>query len=100
VSAQVDSQLRERRKAFKRRRETLEKIQSAAGELELRIDEIEAQDRRLVQFQTRTSELAEALREHAFAAPMATDMPMPLDIPLFDDAVPVGEDEVAMQRQA
>ena len=28
VSAQVDSQLRERRKAFKRRRETLEKIQS------------------------------------------------------------------------
>ena len=51
VSAQVDSQLRERRKAFKRRRETLEKIQSAAGELELRIDEIETQDQRLLQFQ-------------------------------------------------
>ena len=49
VSAQVDSQLRERRKAFKRRRETLEKIQSAAGELELRIDEIETQDQRLVE---------------------------------------------------
>ena len=34
VSAQVDGQLRERRKAFKRRIETLEKVQNAAGELE------------------------------------------------------------------
>ena len=100
VSAQVDSQLRERRKAFKRRRETLEKIQSAAGELELRIDEIETQDQRLVEFQTRTGELAESLREYALAAPFATDPSLTkLDLPLFDDAVPVGEEE-AMQRQA
>ena len=100
VSAQVDSQLRERRKAFKRRRETLEKIQSAAGELELRIDEIETQDQRLVEFQAKTAELAEALREHALAAPLATDPSLvQLDIPLFDDAVPV-DDEEAMQRQA
>ena len=68
VSAQVDSQLRERRKAFKRRREALERIQSAAGELELRIDEIEAQDQRLVEFQTQTGELAESLREYALVA--------------------------------
>ncbi|MGZ5157876.1 MAG: dynamin family protein [Caldimonas sp.] len=101
VSAQVDSQLRERRKAFKRRRETLEKIQAAAGELELRIDEIESQDQRLLQFQARTSELAESLREYAFAAPLATDAgPVKLDLPLFDDAVPVGGDEEDMQRQA
>ncbi|MGZ5131783.1 MAG: dynamin family protein [Caldimonas sp.] len=101
VSAQVDSQLRERRKAFKRRRETLEKIQAAAGELELRIDEIESQDQRLLQFQARTSELAESLREYAFAAPLATDaVPVKLDLPLFDDAVPVGGDEEDMQRQA
>ena len=100
VSAQVDSQLRERRKAFKRRRETLEKIQSAAGELEARIAEIDTQDRRLMQFQTRTSELAEALREHAFAAPMATDAERPLDIPLFGDAVPVSDNEETLQRQA
>ena len=100
VSAQVDSQLRERRKAFKRRRETLEKIQSAAGELELRIDEIETQDQRLVEFQTKTSELAESLREYALVAPFATDPSLTkLDLPLFDDAVPVGEEE-AMQRQA
>jgi len=100
ISAQVDSQLRERRKAFKRRRETLEKIQTAAGELEARIDEIDTQDQRLVGFQTRTSELAEELREHAFATPLATDPSLiELDLPLFDDAVPVGEEE-AMQHQA
>ena len=101
VSAQVDSQLRERRKAFKRRRETLEKIQAAAGELELRIDEIESQDQRLVQLQARAGELAESLREQAFAAPFATDVGLvKLDLPLFDDAVPVGGQEEAMQRQA
>jgi hypothetical protein len=100
VSAQVDSQLRERRKAFKRRRETLEKVQAAAGDLEARIEEIEAQDRRLVEFQRRTGELAEQLREHAFAAPLATDPAfLRLDLPLFDDAVPVAAEE-AMQRSA
>jgi len=100
VSAQVDSQLRERRKAFKRRRETLEKIQSAAGELELRIDEIETQDQRLVELQTRTSDLATSLRDYALGAPFATDPSLTkLDLPLFDDAVPVGGEE-AMQRQA
>ncbi|MCE9658676.1 MAG: dynamin family protein [Burkholderiales bacterium] len=100
VSAQVDSQLRERRKAFKRRRETLEKIQSAAGELELRIEEIETQDQRLIEFQAKTSELAESLREYALVAPFSTDAAFDkLDLPLFEDAVPVG-DEAAMQRQA
>ncbi|MEO8523977.1 MAG: dynamin family protein [Caldimonas sp.] len=101
VSAQVDAQLRERRKAFKRRRETLEKIQAAAGELELRLDEIEAQDQRLVQFQSRASELAESLREYAFAAPFATDAEFTkLDLPLFGDAVPMDSDEEALQRRA
>jgi len=98
VSAQVDGQLRERRRAFKRRIETLEKVQNAAGELEGRIGEIDAQDERLQQFQTRIVELAEALREHAFAAPLATDAALvKIDLPLFDDAVPVEEME---QRQA
>jgi hypothetical protein len=98
VSAQVDAQLRERRKGFKRRRETLEKVQNAAGELEARLGEIDLQDQRLQQFQVRTAELAEALREHAFAAPLATDASLQtLDLPLFDDAVPV---DAEMQRQA
>jgi hypothetical protein len=99
VSAQVDSQLRERRKAFKRRREALEKIQSAAGELELRLEEIEQQDLRLVQLHSRVDELADALRAHAFAAPFATDAAADMDLPLFEDAVPV-LDEGALQRQA
>jgi len=98
VSAQVDAQLRERRKAFKRRTETLEKVQNAAGELETRIAEIDAHDARLQQFQAKVGELAEALREHAFAAPLATDAALvKADLPLFDDAVPV---EAMAQRQA
>ena len=98
VSAQVDAQLRERRKGFKRRSETLEKVQNAAGELETRIVEIDGQDQRLQQFQARMVELTEALREHAFAAPLATDAALiELDLPLFDDAMPVEEME---QRQA
>jgi hypothetical protein len=98
VSAQVDSQLRERRKAFKRRTETLEKVQGAAGELENRIAELDAQEARLQQFQARIGELAEALREHAFAAPLATDSAVvDLDLPLFEGALPVAAME---QRQA
>ena len=57
ASAQVDSQLRERRRGFKRRREALERIQSAAGELEQRIAELEAQDERAAA--VRRSRLAE-----------------------------------------
>ena len=53
ASTQVEQQLRERRKAFQRRREALERIQSAAGELEQRITEVEAQDRHLRELQQR-----------------------------------------------
>jgi hypothetical protein len=59
ASSQVDAQLRE----------ALERVQSAAGELEQRIGELEAQDQRLQQFLVRATELIEALREHACAAP-------------------------------
>jgi DNA repair ATPase RecN len=98
ASTQVDAQLRERRKAFKRRTETLEKVQNAAGELEARIAEIDAHDLRLQELQARVGDLAEALREHAFAAPLATDAALVrADLPLFDDAVPV---EAMEQRQA
>ena len=98
VSAQVDSQLRERRKAFKRRIETLEKVQTAAGELESRIDEIDAQDAHLQELQAKAGELVEAFREHAFAVPLATDsIPLDVDLPLFDDVEPVA---AMAQRQA
>ncbi len=68
ASQQVDSQLRERRRGFRRRREALERIQNAAGELEQRITEIEAQDERVNQLLARVSELGAALREQAAGA--------------------------------
>ncbi len=51
AGVQVEQQLRERRRAFQRRREALERIQSAAGELEQRIDEVQAQDEHLRELQ-------------------------------------------------
>ncbi|MDH4053634.1 MAG: dynamin family protein, partial [Rubrivivax sp.] len=53
ATTQVDLQLRERRKAFQRRREALERIQAAAGELEQRIAEVESQDEHLRGLQQR-----------------------------------------------
>jgi hypothetical protein len=67
--AQVDAQLRDRRKGFKRRRESLERVQTAATDLEQRITEVEAQDERLAQWQHRVGELAAALRVAANAPP-------------------------------
>lgn len=58
ATAQVDLQLRERRKAFQRRREALERIQDAAGDLEQRIGEVEAQDAHLRGLQQRLDEAA------------------------------------------
>ncbi|MEO7336530.1 MAG: dynamin family protein [Caldimonas sp.] len=67
TSAQIEAQLRERRRAFKHRRDTLERIQGAAGELESRIGQIELQDQRLLQSLARVRELTEAMREQACA---------------------------------
>jgi len=76
ASAQVDSQLRERRRGFRRRREALERIQNAAGELEQRIAEIETQDQRLTQYMNRVGELSVALRD-----PESVDVDLLLDGP-------------------
>jgi hypothetical protein len=97
ASAQVDSQLRERRRGFRRRREALERIQNAAGELEQRISEIESQDMRLNQFLARVCELTAALREHGDSQPMPLDgLPgdpdssmLHLDIPSSDEPAPM-----------
>jgi hypothetical protein len=69
ASSQVDSQLRERRRGFRRRREALERIQQASGDLEQRIAEIEAQDTQLQQLQTRSADLTAKVREQALAEP-------------------------------
>ena len=69
ASAQIDSQLRERRRNFRRRRESLERVQSASSELETRLTEIEAQDGRLQSLHHRARQLLEALREKAATRP-------------------------------
>lgn len=94
ASAQVDSQLRERRRGFRRRREALERIQSAAGELEQRIAEIESQDQRLHQFIARVGELAGGLREFSESQPMPLDEPsedglLHIDLPLSEEPAPM-----------
>ena len=72
-AAQMESQLRDRRKGFKRRREALERIQGAAGELERRISEVQAQDERLTTWITKVDELAAALRAVASEPPSVSE---------------------------
>ncbi|MGQ0599940.1 dynamin family protein [Aquabacterium sp.] len=65
ASAQVDSQLRERRRNFKRRYESLDRIQSASNELDNRLQEVQALDERVLQLQTRLGSLVEDLVKQA-----------------------------------
>ncbi|HSV71826.1 MAG TPA: dynamin family protein [Methylibium sp.] len=65
ASAQIDTQLRDRRRGFKRRREALERIQTAAGDLETRVAELEAQDNGLQRLQQQLSDLVQSARNEA-----------------------------------
>ena len=67
ASAQIDLQLRERRAAFRKRRDALQRVQGAAGELEAHIADLERQDRRLGELGNRVAKLAEAARREADA---------------------------------
>ena len=67
ASNQIDSQLRERRRAFKRRRDGLERIQAAAGDLDHRIGDLESQDARWQHLLTRIRGLTGALAQAAAA---------------------------------
>lgn len=81
ASAQVDTQLRERRRTFKRRQESLERIQTAAGELEERLTELQAQDERTQQIQARLTTLVDAVNEQA-RSPLPLARASSVDIPL------------------
>jgi len=81
TSSQVDSQLRERRRNFRRRRESLERVQAAAGDLEIRIAELEAHDERLQGFLRRARQMIDALREQATAGPVAGNDLISLQMP-------------------
>jgi hypothetical protein len=59
ASGQVELQLRERRRGFARRREALQRVQSAAGDLEQRIAEVQHQDEHLGEVHARIDRLAD-----------------------------------------
>ena len=74
AAAQLDAQLRERRRSFARRMEAIDRIQQAAGGLDARIAEIAQQDAALEQLEQKLMELT----AHLMAAPVA----IPLDLEL------------------
>ncbi len=81
ASGQIDAQLRERRKAYKRRVESLERIRSASHELESRVQELEAQESRLARIDARLIELFETSRRLACQAELTV---APVDVPPID----------------
>jgi hypothetical protein len=97
AGAQIDLQLRERRRAFRHRREALERIQSAAGELESRLEELESHEARLLQYQSKVVELLAAVRLTVSQAPAMQRAPAPMpslrrvDLPV-DETEHLGED--------
>ncbi len=58
ATSQVEVQLSERRRGFMRRREALQRVQAAAGELEQRIAEVQGQDDHLAGMLARVEALA------------------------------------------
>ena len=81
-SGQIEMQLRERRRGFARRRDSLERVQSAAGELELRIAEVQQQEDHHVHLIGRIEVLVANAVAAARCPPGAEDR-------LVDTAVPV-----------
>ncbi len=75
ATSQVETQLRERRKAHARRAEMLQRVQLATDELEARIAEVDVQDAQLLQLQARLAGQVSALRQalRAQAQPPSRD---------------------------
>jgi hypothetical protein len=59
AQGQVEMQLRERRRGFARRKESLQRVQVASGELEQRIAEVQAQDDHLTAMLARLNAVAD-----------------------------------------
>ena len=81
ATAQVDSQLHQRRLDFRSRYASLERIQSATGELEARLSEVEAIDAGLQEKLGCVRELTRALQAHA-AEPTSRVTALDLDLDL------------------
>jgi Dynamin family len=78
AAAQLDAQLRERRRTFARRMDAIDRIQLAAGGLDERIDEITQQEAALDQLQDKLMELT----SHLVDKPKAEVAVMDLDLEL------------------
>ncbi len=65
ASAQIDTQLRERRRNFRKRIEAIERIQNAAGSLDERLLELAAQERGLTELQQRLHEFTSMITQQA-----------------------------------
>ena len=74
AAAQLDAQLRERRRNFSRRIEAIDRIQQAAGGLEERIQDIESQGASLNQVDVKLSELTTYLIESNQPAKAVLDL--------------------------
>jgi hypothetical protein len=64
AGAQLDAQLKERRRTFTRRIEAVERIQGAAGSLDERLAELAAQEANLAELHRRLNELTSLLASH------------------------------------
>ena len=87
ASALVDTQLRDRRKDFRRRQDTLERVRGASAELEMRIEELQAQHEEALRLDTRLGELFAALSLQAQRPP--EDLPAtPVRMPASNAGLP------------
>lgn len=73
AAAQLDAQLRERRRNFGRRLEAIERIQQAASGLDDRIAEINSQEVALDELDSKLSELTDYLIQIPASAPVAAE---------------------------
>jgi Dynamin family len=78
AGSQLDAQLRERRRNFRRRLEAIERIQEAASGLDERIGEITAQERELVELDARLTELTSHLTTEIVPESPLQTVPAPL----------------------
>jgi len=64
ASAQIDAQLKERRRNFSKRIEAIERIQSAAGNLDERLIELAAQESNLAELHLRLRDFTSLISQH------------------------------------
>jgi len=76
AAAQLDAQLRERRRAFARRMDAMDRIQQAAGGLDERINEIVQQEQSIAQLEAKLTDLT----THLLDIPEATTPEVDLEI--------------------